>query len=122
MGQPLIQLPVWKLNAANATLHDLSAMEHRACVMMAISGSPVDTYYLWCGDTGANRTIGGDSKDLVPGILKPTGFTITVAAVELAKARTTMKATAIGECDLHTFEQHGNRTPFAAKMCCTSRA
>ena len=101
MGQPLIRSPVWELNA-NASLHDLSAMEHRACVMMATSGIPVNTHYLWCGDTGANRTIAGDSKDFVPGTLKPTDLTITVA-----KAGITMNATAIGDCDLHTFDQHG---------------
>ncbi len=28
MGKPLIRSPVWELNAANASLHDLSAMEH----------------------------------------------------------------------------------------------
>jgi len=101
MGQPLIRSPVWELNA-NASLHDLSAMEHRACVMMATSGIPVNTHYLWCGDTGANRTIAGDSKDFVPGTLKPTDLTITVA-----KAGITMNATAIGDCVLHTFDQHG---------------
>jgi hypothetical protein len=99
MGQPLIRSPVWELNAANASLHDLSAMEHRAYVMMVTSGIPVNTHYLWCGDTG---TIASDSNDFVPGTLKPTDLTITVA-----KAGITMNATAIGDCDLHTFDQHG---------------
>ncbi len=66
MGQALIRSPVWELNAANASLHDLSVMEHRACVMMATSGIPDITHYLWCGDTGGNRAIAGDSKDFVP--------------------------------------------------------
>jgi hypothetical protein len=94
--------PVWELQAADHNLIDLSSMVDRTCVMMATSSIPPNTHYLWCGDTGANRTIAGDTKDFVPGTLKPADIIITVA-----KAGITMNATAIGDCELHTFDQHG---------------
>jgi hypothetical protein len=70
--------------------------------MLATSAMPVNTHYLWYGNTGVNRTIAGDLNDFVPGSLKPADFTITVA-----KAGISMKATAVGECHLHTFDQAG---------------
>jgi hypothetical protein len=108
MGQPPVLYPahslppVWELQAADHNLIDLSSMVDRTCVMMATSSIPPNTHYLWCGDTGANRTIAGDTKDFVPGTLKPADIIITVA-----KAGITMNATAIGDCELHTFDQHG---------------
>jgi len=86
---------VWELQTAGGPIPDLTALDHRASVMLAI-------HYLWCGDTGANRSIAGDLNDFVPGTLKPTDITITIA-----KAGITMKATAVGDCQLHTFDQHG---------------
>ena len=100
---------VWELNASNGLWGDISAVEHRACVMMAASGFPVNAQYLWCGDTGANRTLFRDTKDFVPDTLKPADLTITVA-----KAGITMKATAVGDCDLHTFDQHGR--PYTIRL------
>jgi hypothetical protein len=76
---------------------------------LAASGFPVNAQYLWFGDTGANRTLSGDTKDFVPDTLKPADLVISVA-----KAGVTMRATAIGDCDLHTFDQHGK--PYTLRM------
>jgi hypothetical protein len=100
-AQPLSSL-VWELQTPGGIIPALSALDHRACVMLATSAIPVNSHYLWCGDTGANRTIAGELNDFVPGSLKPADITITVA-----KAGISMKATAVGECHLHTFDQHG---------------
>ncbi len=48
-----ISPPVWELNASNGLLGDISAVKHRACIMMDLSGFPVNAQYLWCGVTGA---------------------------------------------------------------------
>ena len=95
-AQPLSS-HVWELQTPGGIIPALSALDHRACIMLATSALPVNTHYLWCGDTGANRTIAGDLNDFVPGSLKPADITITVA-----KAGISMKATAVGECHLHT--------------------
>ncbi len=54
------------------------------------------------GITRTNCTLPGNAKDFIPDTLKPDDLIIT-----FAKEGITMKATVVGDCDLHSFDQHG---------------
>jgi len=74
---------VWELQTAGGPIPDLTALDHRAFVMLAACDLLANIHYLWCGDTGANRTIAGDLNDFVPGTSKPTDITIILPKLAL---------------------------------------
>ena len=94
---------VWELQLAGGPIPDMTVSEAHIIALLADSGSaPANTHYVWCGDSGCNRMLTDNSNEFVPGTMKAVDITITVA-----KAGITMKATAIGDCNLHTFDQNG---------------
>ena len=78
-----------------------STYEHFSALLTTLG--PSNSHLVWAQDCGANRHISENLSDFKPDTLRAVNVNIGVA-----KAGVSMVARAVGDCDLHTFDQHNH--------------